>query len=138
MRKIIPLTLALTLCLTLLSTFVHAGEPDTKGTGIAKLLNGRSYVHLGKNATCKANNAEHTVLKTWVNRISLENGQLLVWGKVCNDTPETIPLSQVGKNLLISLDLKRLVYKNEVLRYAKELPALCDAGQWCPAEEVKP
>lgn len=133
-----PLPLALTLCLVLLSTLVWAAEPDAKGTGIAKLLNGRSYVLLSKEATCKANNPEHTVLKSWANRISFENGQLLVWGKVCNDTPDTIPLAQAGKNLLISLDLKRVVYKNEVLRYARELPALCDAGQWCPVEDAKP
>jgi len=101
------------------------------------LLNGRSYVRMEKDATCKANNPEHTVIKTWANKISFENGQILIWGKVCNDSPESISISQAGKNLFISADLRRIVYKNEVLRYSKDTPKLCEEGQWCPVEAAK-
>lgn len=122
----------------LLSVAAHAGENDNKLSGISKLLNTRTYVRMDKDATCKANDPEHTVLKTWANKISFENGQVLVWGKVCNDSPESISFVEAGKSLYISADLKRIVYKNEVLRYYKDAPKLCDGGQWCPVEAAKP
>ena len=124
--------------LFLFSTFVHAGENEIKLTGIGKLLNGRSYVLMGKNVTCRGNDPEHTEIKSWANKISFEGGQVLVWGKVCNDSPENIAISKIGKNLFISADLNIIIYKNEVLRYSKVDPKLCDAGLWCPAKQVTP
>jgi hypothetical protein len=115
-----------------------AQETSAKATGLSKVLQGRSYVRLQKDATCKANDAERTVLKTWGNRVSFSDGNMLVWGTVCNDSAEQLPLSAAGSSLLISADLKRIVYKNEVLRYVKEVPRLCEGGQWCPAEQAKP
>jgi hypothetical protein len=135
-KKLLPQAVAASLVVA--SALVCAGESEIKQTGIGKLLNGRSYVRMEKDATCKANNPEHTVIKTWANKISFENGQILIWGKVCNDSPESIFISQAGKNLFISADLRRIVYKNEVLRYFKDAPKLCDDGQWCPVEADKP
>jgi hypothetical protein len=122
----------------LFAGFAHTADNENRPTGMGTLLNGRSYVRMEKDATCKANNPEHTVIKTWANKISFENGQILIWGKVCNDSPESISISQAGKNLFISADLRRIVYKNEVLRYSKDTPKLCEEGQWCPVEAAKP
>ena len=135
-KKLLPQAVAASLALV--SAFVCAGEKEINQTGIGKLLNGRTYVRMEKDAICKANDPERTVLKTWANKISFENGQVLIWGKVCNDSPESISISQAGKNLFISADLKRIVYKKEVLRYSKDTPKLCDEGQWCPLEVSKP
>jgi hypothetical protein len=120
------------------SAFVYAGENEIKLTGIGKLLNGRSYVLVGKDVTCKGNDPEHTEIKSWANKISFEGGQVLVWGKICNDSPENIAISEIGKSLLISADLNIIIYKNEVLRYFKVAPKLCDAGLWCPVKQVTP
>jgi len=109
-----------------------------KPAGIAKLLQGRSYVRLQKGATCKANDSEHTVLATWANRISFSDGKMLLWGTVCNDSPESLSMAEAGSNLLVSADLKRIVFKNEVLRYTKDTPKLCDEGQWCPVNKATP
>ena len=138
MRRKKSLSQAVATGLLLFSALVNAAENEIKLTGIGKLLNGRIYVRMEKDATCKANNQEHTVLKTWANKVSFENGQVLIWGKVCNDSPESLSLSQAGKSLLISADLKRIVYKNEVLRYSQDTPKLCDEGQWCKVEVSKP
>ena len=138
MRRKKSLSQAVVTGLLLFSALAHAAENEIKLTGIGKLLNGRIYVRMEKDATCKANDPERTVLKTWANKVSFENGQVLIWGKVCNDSPESLPLSQAGKSLLISADLKRIVYKNEVLRYSKDTPKLCDEGQWCKVEVSKP
>ena len=138
MRRKKSLSQAVVTGLLLFSALAHAAENEIKLTGIGKLLNGRIYVRMEKDATCKANNQEHTVLKTWANKVSFENGQVLIWGKVCNDSPESLSLSQAGKSLLISADLKRIVYKNEVLRYSQDTPKLCDEGQWCKVEVSKP
>ena len=138
MRRTKSLSQAVVTGLLLFSALVHAAENEIKLTGIGKLLNGRIYVRMEKDATCKANDPERTVLKTWANKVSFENGQVLIWGKVCNDSFESLPLSQAGKSLLISADLKRIVYKNEVLRYSQDTPKLCDEGQWCKVEVSKP
>ena len=138
MRRKKSLSQAVATGLLLFSALVNAAENEIKLTGIGKLLNGRIYVRMEKDATCKANNQEHTVLKTWANKVSFENGQVLIWGKVCNDSFESLPLSQAGKSLLISADLKRIVYKNEVLRYSQDTPKLCDEGQWWKVEVSKP
>lgn len=138
MRRKKSLSQAVATGLLLFSALVHAAENEIKLTGISKLLNGRIYVRMEKDATCKANDPERTVLKTWANKVSFENGQVLIWGKVCNDSLESLPLSQAGKSLLISADLKRIVYKNEVLRYSQDAPKLCDEGQWCKVEVSKP
>ena len=124
--------------LVLFSTFAQAGENEIKLTGIGKLLNGRSYVLMGKDITCRGNDPEHTEIKSWANKISFEGGQALVWGKVCNDSPENIAISKIGKNLFVSADLNIIIYKNEVLRYSKVDPKLCDAGLWCPVKQVTP
>ena len=121
-----------------LSSAVQAQEAVVKPAGIAKLLQGRSYVRLQKGATCKANDPEHTVLATWANRISFSDGKMLLWGTVCNDSPESLSLAEAGSNLLVSADLKRIVFKNEVLRYTKDTPKLCDEGQWCPVNKATP
>jgi len=121
-----------------LSSAVQAQEVVVKPAGIAKLLQGRSYVRLQKGATCKANDPEHTVLATWANRISFSDGKMLLWGTVCNDSPESLSLAEAGSNLLVSADLKRIVFKNEVLRYTKDTPKLCDEGQWCPVNKATP
>ena len=121
-----------------LSSAVQAQEAVVKPAGIAKLLQGRSYVRLQKGATCKANDPEHTVLATWANRISFSDGKMLLWGTVCNDSPESLSLAEAGSNLLVSADLKRIVFKNEVLRYTKDTPKLCDEGQWCPVNKAAP
>lgn len=121
-----------------LASAVYAEEVSVKTSGVAKLLNGRNYVRLQMDATCKANDPEHTLLKTWANRVSFSDGKILVWGTVCNDSPNVIPLTKAGNSLLISADLKRIVYKNEVLRYTKDMPDLCEAGQWCPVGQTKP
>jgi hypothetical protein len=138
MNKKIFLDLSLMICLVLISGLTHSAENDSKPTGMAKLLNGRTYIRLDNDATCKSNDPEHTVIKTWANKISFENGRVLIWGKVCNDSPESLPVAKLGKNLLISSDLKRIVYNKEVLLYFKDAPKLCDAGQWCPVENSKP
>jgi len=121
-----------------LSSAVQAQEAVVKPAGIAKLLQGRSYVRLQKGATCKANDPEHTVLATWANRISFSDGKMLLWGTVCNDSPESLSMAEAGSNLLVSADLKRIVFKNEVLRYTKDTPKLCDEGQWCPVNKATP
>jgi hypothetical protein len=138
MNKKIFLNLSLAIYLVLISGLTHSAENDSKSTGMAKLLNGRTYIRLDNNATCKSNNPEHTVLKTWANKITFENGRVLIWGKVCNDSPESLPVTKIGKNLLISADLKRIVYNKEVLLYFNADPKLCDAGQWCPVENSTP
>ena len=138
MRRKKSLSQAVVTGLLLFSALAHAAENEIKLTGIGKLLNGRIYVRMEKDATCKANDPERTVLKTWANKVSFENGQVLIWGKVCNDSFESLPLSQACKSLLISADLKRIVYKNEVLRYSQDTPKLCDEGQWCKVEVSKP
>lgn len=132
------LVLAVATVFTFFPAFVHADENEIKLTGIGKLLNGRSYVLVGKDVTCKGNDPEHTEIKSWANKISFEGGQVLVWGKICNDSPENIALSKIGKSLLISADLNIIIYKNEVLRYSKVNPKLCDAGLWCPVKQVTP
>ena len=134
----IYLRYAVLTCLGLFAGLAHTADNENRPTGMGTLLNGRSYVRMEKDATCKANNPEHTVIKTWANKISFENGQILIWGKVCNDSPESISISHAGKNLFISADLRRIVYKNEVLRYSKDTPKLCEEGQWCPVEAAKP
>ena len=121
-----------------LSSAVQAQEVVVKPAGIAKLLQGRSYVRLQKGATCKANDPEHRVLATWANRISFSDGKMLLWGTVCNDSPESLSMAEAGSNLLVSADLKRIVFKNEVLRYTKDTPKLCDEGQWCPVNKATP
>ncbi len=138
MNKKIFLNLSLTVYVVLFSGFTHSAENDGKSNGVAKLLNGRTYIRLDNDATCKSNNPEHTVLKTWANKITFENGRILIWGKVCNDSPESLPVAKLGKTLLISADLKRIVYNKEVLLYSKDAPKLCDAGQWCPVENNTP
>jgi hypothetical protein len=138
MRKNICLPQILAIFLVFFSSLVFGADNETKLNSIGKLLNGRSYVRMDKDLTCKSNDPEHTVLKTWANKITIENGRILIWGKVCNDSPESISFSEAGKNLFISVDLKRIIYKKEVLLYSRDTPKLCDAGQWCPVEETKP
>jgi hypothetical protein len=133
-------TLLLTVVTSLLlfSTFVNAGEYEIKLTGIGKLLDGRSYLLIGKDVTCKANDPEHTEIKSWANKISFEGGKVLIWGKVCNDSPESMAISKLGKSLLISANLDIIIFKKQVLKYSKDNPKLCDAGLWCPVEQIKP
>ena len=121
-----------------LSAAAQAQEVVAKPAGMAKLLQGRIYVRLQKGATCKANDPEHTVLATWANRVSFSDGKMLLWGSVCNDSPESLSMAEVGSNLLVSADLKRIVFKNEVLRYTKDTPKLCEQGQWCPVNKATP
>jgi len=132
------LVLVVAAALIFLSAVVNASENEKKISGIGKLLNGRSYVIMGKDITCRANDLARTEIKSWANKISFEEGRVLVWGKVCNDSPENIAISKVGKSLLISADLNIIIYKNEVLRYSESGPKLCDVGLWCPVEQVKP
>lgn len=125
------------LCLmpTLLWAQSPAGDERGKVRSLQKALEGREYIRMGKDVTCKSNSPERTVLKSWANRISVKDGALLVWGPVCNDSPESIPLAQAARSVFVSADLKRILYKGEVLAYAKELPKLCEAGPWCPVEQ---
>ena len=138
MHSRISLIAALTTVLASATIPLHAGETENKLTRVAKLLDGRNYVRMGKDITCKGNDPEHTELKSWANKISFESGQILIWGKVCNDSPESVAFSTIGKNLLISADLSIIVYKNEVLKYFKDGTKLCDAGLWCPVKQVAP
>lgn len=98
-------------------------------------LEGRDYYRLDDQARCKAHNAEHTLIKSWANKISFHAGRLLVWGSICNDSPRALPLSAAVADLRVSRDLRQLVYKGETLTHADAPPKLCEAGSWCPLQE---
>jgi hypothetical protein len=98
-------------------------------------IDGHAYYRLDGTVTCKANNAEHTVIKSWANKVSFHGDQLLVWGPVCNDTPTVIALREAAAELMITRDLKTIFYKGECLAYSEHPPKLCAQGIWCP---VKP
>lgn len=110
------------------------GDPPV----LAKILDGKSYYHLTKGKTCQSNDPERTVIKSWSNKVSFKDDKILVWGSICNDSPELISFADAKNDLFISSDLRIIVYKKEVLvLYVKE-PKLCAAGQWCPHGDGKP
>jgi hypothetical protein len=98
-------------------------------------IDGHAYYQLDETATCKANNAQHTVIKSWANKVSFHGDRLLVWGPVCNDTSTVVALREATAELMVTRDLKTLVYKGECLTYSDSPPQLCAQGIWCP---VKP
>lgn len=105
---------------------IHTSElqvPDT-------LIN-HNYYRLDP-VTCKANNPEHTLLKSWTNRISFTKEKILIWGNICNDSPFAIPISDVKKELQISVDFAEIIYKGEHLVLKNDPPNLCENGLWCP------
>jgi len=120
------------------STSIFAQSAGVDQPVLAKILDGKSYYRLTTGKTCQANDPERTLIKSWSNKVSFKNGQILVWGSVCNDSPELILFSDAKNDLFVSSDLRIIVYKKEVLvLYGKE-PKLCPAGQWCPLGDVKP
>ncbi len=100
-------------------------------------LDGRAYYRLDATATCKTNTAEHTVIKSWANKVSFHGERVLVWGPICNDTPTAIALREAAAEIMVTRDLNTLRYKGECLTYAEKPPTLCAQGLWCPvpAEE---
>ena len=98
-------------------------------------LKGRAYYRLDPDSTCKAHAPDRTVIKSWANKISFEDGRLLLWGKTCNDSPQTVPLSKAASEITISRDLTRIRYQGECLYYYEMPPKLCEFGSWCPAED---
>ncbi len=100
-------------------------------------LDGRAYYRLDATVTCKTNTAEHTVIKSWANKVSFHGERVLVWGPICNDTPTAIALREAAAEIMVTRDLHILRYKGECLTYAEKPPTLCAQGLWCPvpAEE---
>jgi len=120
------------------SVSVFAQSPRVDQPVLSKILDGKSYYHLTKGKTCQANDPERTVIKSWSNKVSFKGGQILVWGSVCNDSPELILFSDVKNDLFVSSDLRIIVYKKEVLVLYGDEPKLCPAGQWCPLGDGQP
>jgi hypothetical protein len=103
------------------------GRPD-----IFKLLEGRTYYHLGEGVSCKSNTPERTLIKSWSNKVSFNNESMLVWGKICNDSVENINLKIIKDTIYIAPDLETVIFHGEKLIFYSQPPKLCDTGIWCP------
>ena len=101
-------------------------------------LQGRDYYRLEEKTTCKLPGPESIHLKTWANRLTIEDGRLLIWGPICSDAPIVVPWSEAARDLRISADRQHLSYKGEILIHAATPPQLCEAGQWCPVPPAGP
>ena len=101
---------------------------------LVKMLINRVYYRLDPT-TCKANNPEHTLLKSWSNKITFTAETVLIWGVLCNDALTVVPLADAKQDLQITLDLSTITYKGERFIFQSEVPTLCAQGIWCPAEE---
>lgn len=110
-------------------------EPPTQTLAYMVLpeqLEGRAYYRLDDKAACKANNPNHTLIKSWANKLSFHEGRVLEWGMICNDSPKVTPLRDAAVELMVTRDLKKISYRGETLMYGENPPKLCDAGVWCP------
>ena len=128
-----------TLLIFTLFSFIENGFPqseDVTNIKIAKLLNGKSYYHLNDKVTCKSNDPDRTIIKSWVNKISFNDNQILIWGTICSDSPEIVKFKSAGRDLLVSSDLQLIIYKKEVLYFRNPEPKLCDEGKWCPQDRL--
>ena len=117
---------------SLFTSFVILRAEVINKSILPQLFEGRSYYHLKKDVICKSNDPDRTVIKSWANKISFKDGQLLIWGNLCKDSPELISFSDTKKDLFLSSDMQIIIYKKEVLVFYKFEPKLCLAGQWCP------
>ncbi len=110
-------------------------EPATQAlvyVVLSEQLEGRAYYRLDDKAACKANDPNHTLIKSWANKVSFHEGRLLEWGMICNDSPKVTPLRDAAVALMVTRDLKKISYHGETLMYGENPPKLCDAGVWCP------
>ena len=101
-------------------------------------LEGRAYYRLDDKAACKADNPDHTLIKSWANKVSFHEGRLLEWGMVCNDSPKVTSLRDAAVELMVTRDLKKISYHGETLLYWENPPKLCDEGIWCPLKPENP
>jgi hypothetical protein len=111
--------------------------PVTRSTTAinVKALANRAYYQLPADAVCTANDPARTKLKTWRNKIEFtNNGQMLVWGTICNDNAQQIPWRKLTGKLFITADLKQIKYAGKVFTYSAKLPKLCATGTWCPVQ----
>ena len=120
----------------LAQTGIPTSELSTSSS-LSKALNGRSYFHSSKNFSCRSNDPNHTVIKSWKNKIEFKEDRILIWGNLCNDSAKSIPFPMARSNLFVSSDLKLIVYKKQVLVYKEKDPELCPEGQWCPLKREK-
>jgi len=97
-----------------------------------KQLAGRSYYRLGDDVSCNANVPGRPLLKTWANKITSDDKGLLIWGSICNDAPEFVPMQDVIGQIYIAPNLSSIIFKGETLTFYPEQPRLCEQGVWCP------
>lgn len=114
--------------------FLVAVAPSSVGVAreedrtLLERLEGRSYYNMTP-ASCRANAPGRPWVKSWTNHIQFHEGRVLIWGKICNDSPVTEPFRP--EDFDFNEDLSSLVYKAERFELHEQPPKLCEAGQWC-------
>lgn len=89
-------------------------------------LNGRHYYLLEDGLTCTAGMVPGEAVPSWRDHFSINDGQLLDWGSLCNDTQMLI--GPVDAALEVSPDLLWLRYQGKVYRYFATPPLPAKAG----------
>jgi hypothetical protein len=104
------------------------------GPELLERLEGRSYYDMTPTS-CRANAPGRALLKSWTNRIQFYERKVLIWGKICNDSPQ-VEQFQPDK-FDFDQDLSSLIYESEQFQFFSQPPDLCEGGQWCPEEEQR-
>ncbi len=99
-------------------------------------LAGRTYYLLEEGASCLATDTARTRIRTWRQRIEFTNDRVLIWGELCNDAAELLPLVEARVALRVTSDREAVLYRDRRLAYAASPPKLCEAGLWCPVPEA--
>jgi|GEM_PF-6883086 len=119
---------------TAISNPVSSAQAAKLVVPVTNLAN-RAYYRLDPT-TCRANNTEHTVLKSWSNKITFTEDGMLVWGTICNDSPRFVHIREIGGDLRTIPDLTEIIYQGEHLLFQTQEPKLCSFGIWCPVQET--
>ncbi|MBU3914756.1 hypothetical protein KKA14_04415 [bacterium] len=98
-------------------------------------VNGMSYYLLESGYHCASNTPEKTVILSWKNRLEFNQGEVLIWGDLCNDQADVIKF-EPGL-FKFSKDFSKLIYQNKIHARFFQKPTLCEAGLWCPVEKTK-
>ena len=108
------------------------GNVSSTADALPSALEGRAYYLLADDVTCRANTPERPRLKSWKNKLTFSQGQVLIWQTLCNDSPLVLDFD--AQAFVVSPDLSSLTYEGETYTYYASPPQLCAQGQWCPVD----
>lgn len=99
----------------------------------AEKINNRNYYLFVEGYSCISNTRSKTRIKSWKNRIEFIDGDVLIYGDLCNDQAEV--LSFKPDDFEFSDDLSTMTFQTETFVYHELKPQLCEKGWWCPTED---